>query len=141
MVGALLRERNVRIARSRACGLLERFGFSDKAHASISSLTLPDRKLVEVVRALATQPRLLLLDEVMAGLRPAEYAKIVRVLRELNSAGLTILLIEHVMRVVMELAGRVVVLHHGEKATEGSPAEVARDPRTIENYLGRRARA
>jgi branched-chain amino acid transport system ATP-binding protein len=74
-------------------------------------------------------------------LRPAEYLRIVEVLRELNKAGLTILLIEHVMRVVMSLADHVVVLHHGQKMTEGTPDAVTRDPRTIESYLGKKARA
>ncbi|MBE0550172.1 MAG: ABC transporter ATP-binding protein, partial [Rubrivivax sp.] len=100
-------------------------------------LTLPDRKRLEVARALATQPRLLLLDEVMAGLRPNETDEMVAAFTRLNrERGVTILLIEHVMRAVMQLAQRVYVLHHGEIIAEGTPAEVTRNPRVLESYLG-----
>ena len=102
-----------------------------------SSLTLPDRKRLEVARALATDPKLLLLDEVMAGLRPTETDRMVDILRELNRTnGLTIVLIEHVMRAVMALAGRVLVLHHGEAIAQGEPAAVVRDPAVVKSYLG-----
>ena len=105
-----------------------------------SSLTLPDRKRLEVARALATEPRLLLLDEVMAGLRPTETNHMVALLRELNAnLGLTILLIEHVMRAVMALSGQIIVLHHGEVIATGSPDEVTRDPAVLECYLGEEA--
>jgi branched-chain amino acid transport system ATP-binding protein len=97
---------------------------------------LPDRKRLEVARALATVPQLLLLDEVMAGLRPTETDRMVAILRELNAQGLTILLIEHVMRAVMALANRVLVLHHGAPIALGTPAEVVREPAVIESYLG-----
>jgi branched-chain amino acid transport system ATP-binding protein len=98
---------------------------------------LPDRKRLEVARALATDPKLLLLDEVMAGLRPTETDRIVAILKELNrETGLTILLIEHVMRAVMALAARVLVLHHGAAISEGAPHDVVRDPAVIDSYLG-----
>jgi branched-chain amino acid transport system ATP-binding protein len=136
IVGALRRERGVPEARRVALEILEKLGLTAKNDLLASSLTLPDRKRLEVARALATRPRLLLLDEVMAGLRPTECDQLVEVFRELNRSGLTILLIEHVMRAVMALAQRVVVLHHGEIIAQGAPAEVVRDPAVLECYLG-----
>ena len=117
-----------------------RLDLDDKRAEPASSLTLPDRKRLEVARALATDPKLLLLDEVMAGLRPTETDRMVAILRELNrDSGITILLIEHVMRAVMALAGRVLVLHHGAAIAEGAPDAVVRDPAVIESYLGAEA--
>jgi branched-chain amino acid transport system ATP-binding protein len=137
IVGALHKERSVAAARIHALSILRKLNLDSKAHLSASSLTLPDRKLLEVARALATRPRLLLLDEVMAGLRPTECDLIVTVFRELNRAeGLTILLIEHVMRAVMALAGQVAVLHHGEVIARGTPEEIVRHPAVLECYLG-----
>ena len=101
------------------------------------NLTLPDRKRLEVARALATEPKLLLLDEVMAGLRPTEVDVLVAFLRELNTqTGLTILLIEHVMRAVMALAAHVTVVSYGEKIAEGTPAEISRHQAVLDVYLG-----
>jgi branched-chain amino acid transport system ATP-binding protein len=100
---------------------------------------LPDRKRLEVARALATEPKLLLLDEVMAGLRPTETDHMVGILKKLNQDGLTILLIEHVMRAVMSVASRVLVLHHGAAIAEGTPEAVVRDPAVVESYLGAEA--
>jgi branched-chain amino acid transport system ATP-binding protein len=136
IVGALQREPSVPGARARALGILDKLGLAAKKDLPASSLTLPDRKRLEVARALATGPRLLLLDEVMAGLRPTECDQMVAVFRELNRGGLTILLIEHVMRAVMALARQVVVLHHGEIIARGAPAEVVRNPAVLECYLG-----
>jgi len=137
MVGAFLKERSSTAARRVAAAILEQLGLGAKRDHPASSLTLPERKRLEVARALATRPRLLLLDEVMAGLRPTECDQIVAVFRELNRAeGLTILLIEHVMRAVMALAGRIVVLHHGEVIAQGTPEEVVRDKAVLECYLG-----
>ena len=136
IVGALRREHRVPAARRSALEILEKLSLAGKRDLPAASLTLPDRKRLEVARALATGPRLLLLDEVMAGLRPTECDQMVEVFRELNRDGLTILLIEHVMRAVMALAQRVVVLHHGEIIAQGAPAEVVRDPAVLECYLG-----
>ena len=137
MVGGFLRERTSANARAISISILEKLGLGPKRDLPASSLTLPDRKRLEVARALATRPRLLLLDEVMAGLRPTECDQLVAVFREINRAeGLTVLLIEHVMRAVMALAQHIVVLHHGEVIARGSPEQVVRDPAVLECYLG-----
>ncbi|MGA9279818.1 MAG: ABC transporter ATP-binding protein, partial [Pseudolabrys sp.] len=117
--------------------VLRQLDLYDKRAQRASGLTLPDRKRLELARALATDPKLLLLDEVMAGLRPTETDRMVAILKQLNrSRGLTILLIEHVMRAVMALAGRVLVMHHGAAIAEGAPDEVVRDRAVIDSYLG-----
>ena len=139
MVGALLRHGDPRQAMARAHEVLRRLDLYDKRSHDAGSLTLPDRKRLEVARALATEPKLLLLDEVMAGLRPTETDRMVEILKELNRGGLTILLIEHVMRAVMSLATRVLVLHHGAAIAEGLPAEVVREPAVVQSYLGAEA--
>jgi len=137
IVGALQRERGVPAARRFAQEILDKLGLAAKQALPASSLTLPDRKRLEIARALATRPRLLLLDEVMAGLRPTECDQLVEVFRGINRAeGLTILLIEHVMRAVMALAQDIVVLHHGEVIARGAPDRVVRDPAVLECYLG-----
>ncbi len=140
MVGALLRARDLASARAKTHQMMWQLDLFDKRSRPASSLTLPDRKRLEVARALATAPRLLLLDEVMAGLRPTETDRMVQILRKLNGEqGLTILLIEHVMRAVMALAHRVLVLHHGAKIALGKPEEVVREAAVIESYLGAEA--
>ncbi len=137
IIGALQRHRDVEDARARARALLQQLDLFDKRHRLAATLTLPDRKRLEVARALATEPRLLLLDEVMAGLRPTETDRMVAILRALNrDRGLTILLIEHVMRAVMALASRVLVLDHGTAIAAGAPDEVVRDPAVVQSYLG-----
>ena len=137
VVGALLRERGAADARASSLSILKKLGLDAKANQPASALTLPDRKRLEVARALATRPRLLLLDEVMAGLRPTECDQMVAVFREINrTEGLTILLIEHVMRAVMALARHIGVLHHGELIARGTPEQVVRNPAVLECYLG-----
>jgi branched-chain amino acid transport system ATP-binding protein len=138
-IGALARGARVSQALDQARAILDRVGLGAKADWSAAALTLPDRKMLELAKALATQPRLLLLDEVMAALRPADSDRIVAVLHDLQRGGMTILLIEHVMRVVMALAERVIVLHHGVKIAEDRPAGIVTDPRVVESYLGRKA--
>ena len=139
VIGALLRTSDTAQARVTAHNVLRQLDLFDKRMRAAKSLTLPDRKRLEVARALATAPQLLLLDEVMAGLRPTETDRIVAILRELNAQGLTILLIEHVMRAVMALAKRVLVLHHGAPIALGNPAGVVREPAVISSYLGAEA--
>jgi branched-chain amino acid transport system ATP-binding protein len=137
IIGALQRERSVHDARVRARAVLDRLGLGHKANDAASSLTLPERKRLEVARALATQPRLLLLDEVMAGLRPTETEEMVRLFRELNrESQIAILLIEHVMSAVMALAHDVVVLSQGGVIARGAPDSVVRDPEVVRCYLG-----
>jgi branched-chain amino acid transport system ATP-binding protein len=137
IVGALLHRRHVDAAHTHAHEVLRRLDLYDKRDQRAASLTLPDRKRLEMARALATDPKLLLLDETMAGLRPTETDRIVAILRELNrETGLTILLIEHVMRAVMALAAHIVVLHHGAAIAEGAPEQIVRDRAVIESYLG-----
>lgn len=139
-IGALLHEPNPNAAMQRAHEILSQLGLFAKRRHLAGTLTLPDRKRLEVARALATGPKLLLLDEVMAGLRPTEIDRIVEVVRKLNSdRGITILLIEHVMRAVMSIASRVLVLHHGAAIAEGAPETVVRDPAVVRSYLGEEA--
>ena len=136
-IGALHRNPNLADARHSAEGILDRLDLYDRRHQMAENLTLPDRKRLEVARALATEPRLLLLDEVMAGLRPTEVDVMVGFLRQLNfETGLTILLIEHVMRAVMALARHVVVVSYGEKIAEGPPLVIARNQVVLDVYLG-----
>jgi branched-chain amino acid transport system ATP-binding protein len=140
IIGALLRHPHVTDAMRRAHEVLWRLDLFDKRAQPAGSLTLPDRKRLEVARALATEPRLLLLDEVMAGLRPTETDRMVEILLKLNKEmGLTILLIEHVMRAVMSVATRVLVLHHGAAIAEGRPEAVVREPAVVQSYLGAEA--
>jgi branched-chain amino acid transport system ATP-binding protein len=136
VVGALNAAPNIAAAREKADEVLEILGLASKRTQAASTLTLPDRKRLEVARALATQPKILLLDEVMAGLRPTEIDQMVGILLDLNKRGLTILLIEHVMRAVMALSGNVIVLHHGELISRGTPDHIAKDPKVLECYLG-----
>ena len=140
IVGALNKCRTVAEAREKSAAVIEKLGLGSKRDQAAKALTLPERKRLEVARALATDPRILLLDEVMAGLRPTEMNAMVALFKELNaSTGLTILLIEHVMRAVMALSRKVVVLHHGQVISSGSPEEVTRDPAVLESYLGEEA--
>ena len=136
VVGALLRHADVRVAEARARAVLEEVGLAAKSDHPARGLTLAERKRLELARALGTEPRLLLLDEVMAGLTPTETERLVELLRAINGRGMAILLIEHVMRAVMTVSQRVIVLSGGQQIAAGTPGQVANDPAVIEAYLG-----
>jgi branched-chain amino acid transport system ATP-binding protein len=131
------RERSPSAAENKAKKILDLLGLNDRAHMLARNLTLAGRKRLEIARSLATEPRLLLLDEVLAGLTPTEVMSGMEVIRNFyESHQVTILMIEHVTRALMALCQRIVVLHHGQKIAEGSPSEVASDPLTLNAYLG-----
>lgn len=139
-VGALSWTNDLDEARSHAVAVLDLLGLAEKRGQRPGSITLPDRKCLEVARALASKPRLLLLDEVMAGLRPTETDRMVATFKQLNAeTGVTILLIEHVMRAVMALSHHVLVLNHGMLIADGKPEEVTRNPDVLACYLGTEA--
>jgi branched-chain amino acid transport system ATP-binding protein len=135
-VGCQLRERNRTAALDRAADVARRVGMNALVDQPVSTLTVAGRKRLELARALATQPRLLLLDEVMAGLNPTEIAELVVLIRSIRDDGVTLLLTEHVMQAVMGLAEQVYVLNNGRIIAEGAPAAIVADPDVIEAYLG-----
>jgi branched-chain amino acid transport system ATP-binding protein len=135
-VGAHLHERDRRRALERAEGVAGRVGLAPQLDKLAASLTIAGRKRLELARALATEPKLLLLDEVLAGLNPQEIAEMLPVIRSLSETGVTVFMIEHVMQAVMNLAGWVWVISQGELIAQGSPEQVTDEPRVIEAYLG-----
>jgi branched-chain amino acid transport system ATP-binding protein len=138
-LAAFLRHPLRRDAEARAQEVLERMGLAAKAQAVASQLTLIEQKRLEMARALATGPRLVLLDEPMGGLNPTEVDVAAEAVSRLRASGLTVVLVEHVMKAIMRISDRVVVIHHGERIAEGPPARVVEDPAVIAAYFGKRA--
>jgi branched-chain amino acid transport system ATP-binding protein len=136
MTGAFLRNKKLEVARARAREAIEFVGLSAKEHTPARDLTTIDQRRLEMARALATEPRLLLLDEVMAGLNPAEIDQAVALVGKLSQRGLTIIIVEHVMRAIMAVARHIVVLDHGQKIAEGNPKEVVTNQEVVRAYLG-----
>lgn len=137
-VGALKRCSSISTARAKAWEVLETMGLADKAHQMTKNLTIAQLKRLEIAKALATDPEFLLIDEGMAGLTPSETEEAIALMQKLNRNGLTLFLIEHVMKVIMALSERIIVIHHGEKIAEGAPDEVANNERVVEAYLGKK---
>jgi branched-chain amino acid transport system ATP-binding protein len=136
VVAALLKHRRRADAEAHAWKVLEVTGLADRAHEAASSLTLAGRKRLEISKALALEPKFLLLDEVVAGLNPTEVDRTIELILALRDRGITILIVEHIMRVIMRISDRLVVLNFGEKIAEGPPAQVAAEKAVIEAYLG-----
>lgn len=137
MIGALLRTDSVQEARQQALKIIDFTGLGKMKDQEAKGLPLPLRKRLELARAMATQPRLLLLDEVMAGLNPTEVDELIKLIQEINRQGVSIFMIEHVMRGVMALSHRVIVISYGQKIAEGKPKDVVMDKTVIEAYLGK----
>jgi branched-chain amino acid transport system ATP-binding protein len=141
VVGALVRFTSTRTAREEAYRVLDVTGLTRRAEANARDLTPPEKRRLEVARALATQPKLLLLDEVLTGLTPAEAQKGVELVRKIRELGVTVVMVEHVMEVVMPLVDRAIVLDLGRVLVEGAPQAIVRDPKVIQAYLGDRFHA
>lgn len=136
IIGALCRSNKLKEARRTADKIMSLLKLIDKKDALCADLTYIDQKRVELAKTLATEPELLLLDEVVAGLTPTEVDELMAMIREIHAQGITLFIVEHVMRVVMGLCTRILVMHHGKLISEGTPQKVSSDPAVIEAYLG-----
>ena len=136
MVGSFLHHKSAAAAERHALSVLERMGLSRQAELPASALTLAARKRLEIAKALAVEPRLLLLDEVVAGLNPNEVAASIELIRGIRQSGVTFVIVEHILKVILGLCDRVVVLDHGRKIAEGTAPEVAANPEVIAAYIG-----
>lgn len=139
MVGAYNRTNNDQVARQKAMEIMEFLGMVPMKDHLAGSLSVAGRKRLEIAKVLATEPKMILLDEAMAGLRPTETDAIIELVRQVSQQGIALLLVEHVMKVIMSLADRIVVIHHGEKIAEGEPQHVVQDKAVIDAYLGEEA--
>ncbi len=136
LAGALMRHPKVADAREIAQGIIKLLGIEKLANVTGGSLTLIQLKRMEIARALATEPKVLLLDEVMAGLNPGERVELLETMHAVKETGISIIIIEHIMKVIMTLANRAYVLNQGKLISEGTPAEVMADPEVIKSYIG-----
>lgn len=136
MVGAYNRTNDDKTARAKAMEIIEFLGMGDMTDDLAGSLSVAGRKRLEIAKVLATEPKMILLDEAMAGLRPKETDEIIELVRQISQQNVALLLVEHVMKVIMSLADRIVVIHHGEKIAEGEPENIVQDQNVIDAYLG-----
>ncbi|MCB9420019.1 MAG: ABC transporter ATP-binding protein [Ardenticatenaceae bacterium] len=139
MVGAYNRTNDDQSARKKSLEILDFLGMDNMKEQLAGSLSVAGRKRLEIAKAFATDPKMILLDEAMAGLRPTETDEIIELVRQISQQGIALLLVEHVMKVIMSLADRIVVIHHGEKIAEGVPQQVVQDKAVIDAYLGEEA--